>query len=304
MADPIRAAGAVVLRPAQRQEAADTGELEVLVVHRPYREDWSLPKGKVEADEEVHCTAVREVAEETGVQITLGQPLPDVEYQVPTKKGMRDKVVHWWLGTAIGAEPRTADQEVDLVRWVSLPEADRLLTYDDERQLVQVAAARPKTTVLLVLRHGQARSRDSWQGDDEARPLTDKGDAQATALGELLPIWGPRRIISSPAWRCVATVLAYSSQAQLTIERQTMLTESHGAAHPQQVRQACAEWTRQIAASGTPTMVCGHRPVLPLMLDGFGLPEQSFATAEFVVAHVRSDLGIEALEQLRPRWVL
>jgi 8-oxo-(d)GTP phosphatase len=71
--DEIRAAGAVVRRPAERSR-------DVLLVHRPKYDDWSLPKGKLELGEHVLLAAVREVAEETGLQVTLGRRLPPVHY--------------------------------------------------------------------------------------------------------------------------------------------------------------------------------------------------------------------------------
>ena len=70
----IVAAGAVVLRP-------DHGG-EVLLVHRPRYDDWSWPKGKQDPGEHVTATAVREVLEETGVEIRLGRPLPPQWYAV------------------------------------------------------------------------------------------------------------------------------------------------------------------------------------------------------------------------------
>ena len=61
----VRAAGAVVTRKGG----------EVLLVHRPKYDDWSFPKGKQDPGEHVTVTAVREVLEETGVEIRLGRPL-------------------------------------------------------------------------------------------------------------------------------------------------------------------------------------------------------------------------------------
>ena len=72
---PIRAAGALVWREKGKH-------LEVLLIHRPSYDDWSFPKGKVKERESLRTCAVREVAEETGVTITLGQPLPTTRYTV------------------------------------------------------------------------------------------------------------------------------------------------------------------------------------------------------------------------------
>ena len=70
-ADEVRAAGAVLWRPAG-------GGSQVALVHRPKYDDWSFPKGKLDPGEHVLLAAVREVAEETGLRVTLGRRLPPV----------------------------------------------------------------------------------------------------------------------------------------------------------------------------------------------------------------------------------
>ena len=68
--DPdVIAAGAVVVRKGA-----------VLLVHRPKYDDWSFPKGKQDPGEHDVATAVREVLEETGVEVRLGLPLPSTAY--------------------------------------------------------------------------------------------------------------------------------------------------------------------------------------------------------------------------------
>ena len=63
----VRAAGCAVWR------RSNGAELETALVHRPKYDDWSLPKGKPEADEHLLQTAVREVAEETGLDVVVGR---------------------------------------------------------------------------------------------------------------------------------------------------------------------------------------------------------------------------------------
>src|SRR5439155_13944430 len=70
MREIVRAAGGVIARRDQR------GEIEVLLIHRPHRQDWSFPKGKVDAGETDEACALREVEEETGLRCTLGSELP------------------------------------------------------------------------------------------------------------------------------------------------------------------------------------------------------------------------------------
>ena len=91
----IRAAGAVLWRPG-----ADGPE--VALVHRRRYDDWSLPKGKSLPGEHVLLTAVREVAEETGVRVVLGPRLPSTHYQ---QHGNRPKTVDYWAAKAAGGAP-------------------------------------------------------------------------------------------------------------------------------------------------------------------------------------------------------
>jgi 8-oxo-dGTP pyrophosphatase MutT (NUDIX family) len=130
----LEAAGAVVLADGA------TG-VQVLVVHRPRYDDWTLPKGRLEAGERPADAALREVTEETGVTVRIVGALPPTTYPVPEG----DKTVHWFAAvphpTAAGpAGPVDAD-EVDEVRWVGQAEAIALLTHPQEHDLVRTAIA-------------------------------------------------------------------------------------------------------------------------------------------------------------------
>ena len=63
----VRAAGGIISRRNER------GEVEVLLIHRPGHDDWSLPKGKLEPGETDEECALREVWEETGLRCALGR---------------------------------------------------------------------------------------------------------------------------------------------------------------------------------------------------------------------------------------
>ena len=115
----VRAAGGAVWR------RASDGGLEVLLVHRPRYDDWSLPKGKCDRGEEDEACAHREVAEETGLSCSLGPELPSQRYV--DQRG-RDKVVRYWAMTVVAGEGRL-DHEVDEVAWLALADAKRGLTY-------------------------------------------------------------------------------------------------------------------------------------------------------------------------------
>ena len=102
------------------------------VVHRPKYDDWSLPKGKLEAGEGWEEAALREVAEETGLECELGAELSPTSYR--DRKG-RSKTVRWWLMRS-GGGPLGSDHEVDEVRWVAVAEAGGLLDYEADRELL------------------------------------------------------------------------------------------------------------------------------------------------------------------------
>jgi 8-oxo-dGTP pyrophosphatase MutT (NUDIX family) len=111
--------------------------LEVLIIHRPRRQDWTFPKGKVEAGETPETCALREVEEETGLRCRLGDELPST-FHIDHKG--RLKMVRYWAMYPIGgtAGPRN---EVDAVRWVHLDVAARVLTYERDRGLLKTFRA-------------------------------------------------------------------------------------------------------------------------------------------------------------------
>ncbi len=126
----VRAAGGVLLRFA--------GEaVEVAVIHRPKYEDWSLPKGKLDAGEGYEQAAVREVEEETGMRAELGPELGPVSYR--DRKG-RTKLVRYWLMRPLDGE-FAPGSEVDELRWLDPEAATELLSYEHDAALVREAVA-------------------------------------------------------------------------------------------------------------------------------------------------------------------
>jgi 8-oxo-dGTP diphosphatase len=284
-ADPIVAAGAVVTRRGGR---------EVLVVHRPKYDDWSFPKGKRDPGEHVTATAVREVREETGIPIRLGRPLPQQAYLVTSG---RTKVVHYWIGRVAG-DPAAGDlddwvpnDEVDRVRWLTIDEAARSLSYVEDVELLGQLADEPRRThALVVVRHAQARPRTEWRGPDPERPLTDHGFAQAAALAPVLAAYDVARLVTSPSVRCVQTVQPYADARGLKLREVEGLSEERFTGR--RVRRVLDDLLdrRQGVAA------CSHRPVLPLLLDALGVDTAPLEPADLVVCHHRKG-RILALER-------
>ena len=129
----VKASGGVVWR----QGGAG---VELVVVHRPRYDDWSLPKGKLDPGESWEDAALREVDEEVGLRCRLGAELPPVSY---TDQKGRAKVVRYWLmEPEDGAARFTPNDEVDEMRWVDPGTAARLLSYPHDVALVRAAQER------------------------------------------------------------------------------------------------------------------------------------------------------------------
>ncbi len=127
----IRAAGGLPIRRGAG------GGLEVAVVHRPGRQDWSFPKGKLDPGESFEDAAVREVAEETGYACRLGRFIGHAEYR--DRKGRPKLVVYWAMPVTGGSF--TPNGEVDELRWLDVGDATPLLTYQRDRELLEILVA-------------------------------------------------------------------------------------------------------------------------------------------------------------------
>lgn len=138
--DVVEAAGGLVWRPVE-------GGVEVLLVHRPLRDDWTLPVGRVEPGEDLGACALREVREESGYTCEIGPLLTVLE--VPT--GDRIHRFHIFEMTAVSGE-FVPNPETDDVVWLSPHQAAERATYENVRSLLSdVGGSLP--------RHGSGRCR-------------------------------------------------------------------------------------------------------------------------------------------------
>jgi 8-oxo-dGTP pyrophosphatase MutT (NUDIX family) len=247
----VLAAGAVLWRASD-----DGAEPEVAVIHRPRYDDWSLPKGKVDAGESEPITAVREVAEETGYRAHLGRRLTSVRYRVETQ-GI--KKVQYWAARTVDGEFRPND-EVDELKWLPVSAAIKQVQYPHDRKVLRRFAKLPADTeTILIVRHGTAGSKSRYKGDDRLRPLDKRGLAQAESLVGQLLAFGADTLYAADRVRCEQTLGPLAEELGVAIHKEPLLTEEAYADD----RKAARRRILEIAASGGTPVICTQGKVIP-----------------------------------------
>lgn len=307
---PVLAAGAICWRIVD-------GKARILLVHRGAHADVSLPKGKVDPGETLPQTAVREIREETGLDITLGAPLGTVEYMLPNG---RDKVVYYWSAEvddhALQLARFQANDEIAGLEWLDLDKARKKLTYEHDRDVVDRFAKRLKkdrarTFAIVAVRHGKAVDPASWDGPDATRPLMQRGTDQAASIARGIAAYSPERIISSTAARCLATVRPLSELTGVPIKSTAAISQDSY----EDGEDAVADVVAKRLKRRVNAVLCSHGPVLPLILTELAAqtgtePDDAMRrsalldTGDFTVVHVSrkggKKHGIVAVETHSP----
>ncbi|WP_150307966.1 NUDIX hydrolase [Planctomonas psychrotolerans] len=305
----VYAAGGVVWRQVDDR-------VLVLLIHRTRHRDFSLPKGKLDPGETLPQAAVREIAEETGIRVTLGLPLGAVDY--PIANG-RTKEVHYWAteatDAAVAASTFSPNAEVDGLEWLPIPAALGRLSYASDIDVLQLFAdmhdhGTLRTFALLTLRHGKAVQPFEWEDSDASRPLSAQGHAQASAIVPTLAAFGPRTLISSSARRCIETLEPTAAALGRPLKTTNAISqdayESHGGSVPRIVQKRLAK--RRTA------VLCSHSPVLPEILHEIAIATSTpsalrltragmLSPGEFTVVHLSATdpaAGILAVETHSP----
>jgi 8-oxo-dGTP diphosphatase len=288
----VQAAGAVCWREVN-------GSIQVLVVHRAQRADVSLPKGKVDPGESPPQTAVREIAEETGLSIALGAPLGTIEYTMP---GGREKIVFYWAAEvkakAIAASTFSPNQEIAALEWLPLKSARAKLSYDRDRDVLDRFAARVKsgtarTFPIIVLRHGKAVPPATWDGPDVTRPLMHRGIEQSRNVAPSIAAWGPRKLISSTAVRCLDTIRPLSDVTGIPVTASESISQDGF----EEGTASVSETVRKRLRKGRAVVLCSHGPVIPEIIREIAAATNSpydaplrragmLSTSEYSVLHV------------------
>ncbi|MGH3157963.1 MAG: NUDIX hydrolase [Streptosporangiaceae bacterium] len=269
------------------------GGLEVAVIHRPGRDDWTFPKGKLEPGEHVLAGAVREVTEETGIRPVLGPPLATVRYQV---EGRPKRVDYWAARVDAPAGPFVPNSEVATLEWLPAAQAASRLSYPHDAAMLEhlESVAAWGSVPCILLRHAPAGRKSAWPGDDLLRPLDPSGAADAEVLADLLGCYAPRRVVSSAAERCLGTVRPYAERIGASIEAVPEFATGPGVAGDR--AEAARRCMTELISRPDPMVVCAHRENLPVLLDqalavlDSDLPADNWAPPKsgFWVLHVAS----------------
>jgi 8-oxo-dGTP pyrophosphatase MutT (NUDIX family)/phosphohistidine phosphatase SixA len=306
----VYAAGGVVWRVVD-------GKLRVLLIHRTKYRDVTLPKGKVDPGEMLAETAVREIHEETGIRVALGVPVGVSRYRLPSK---RIKIVHYWAAEATEAAIRASafvpNKEIAALEWVSPKKALRRLSYPVDTEIMETFVRLLdegvlRTFPIVALRHAKALPREEWKGKDAARPLSPRGRRQAASIVGPLLAFGVRRIVSSPAVRCVETVKPLSDAIGRKIETSALIGQDAWEEGKSDARTVVGDRVR----ARKPSVLCSHGPVLPDILSELALATgtlrgsylgsaSALDLAAFSVVHMSVDnpgSGIVAIETHIPK---
>lgn len=235
---------------------------KIAIIHRPHRQDWSFPKGKIDGSDTAPATAVRETLEETGMKVTLRQPLSTQEYIFD---GL-PKTVFYWRASLNEDSDFIPNDEADQLVWVSLKSALKLLTYEVDRDLAREAFNSVATKPLILLRHATSEKRVEWADrysrnvpPDSFRPLTPDGIMQSHLIADLLDAFGVTKIVSSDSIRCISTVSPYAASKELALEAHQILSELGWAVN----NQPGVRLVKKLAKLNDSIVICGHRPALP-----------------------------------------
>ena len=291
-------------------------DFELCLVYRPKYDDWSWPKGKNEDNESHRHTAVREVGEETGYAVALGPHIAQIEYPLEnegkksiSKSGAKNnsqnnnktevvKRIHYWMMReidensamrrlpAFGPIKPAKPTEIGNIIWLTPSKARKKLTHDSDRKVLdafleKLHAGQTEYKTLILVRHGKAESRKSWQGSEATRPITPLGYAASYALGRELACYAPNRIVSSPWKRCVETVATFAHDSSLPIEQIAELTEDHHENKPKSTLSVLISEIQNLdcnvkntqntqnteANINNSTVMCLHRPIICTFFD-------------------------------------
>lgn len=265
MTREILAAGTVCWRRVS-DSTSNTSQLMVLLIHRTKQGDVSFPKGKLDPGESMPQAAVRETREETGLEVSLGVNLGTIQYSIGDTA---TKTVQYWAAEITPkralASTFSPNGEVQALEWVAADQARELLSYKADRKLFDVFLRLASHDLLdsfsvTLLRHAKAEPRSPLSPADHLRPLTTLGDEQADRLVPSLAAFGPRRLHTSTALRCVETITPLAEHLGRRVREHTALSQDYwDEGDLADMRKLIGK----VVKRGKNAVLCSHRPVLP-----------------------------------------
>ena len=177
--------------------------------------------------------------------------------------------------------------EISNILWLTPSKARKKLTHDSDREVLdafleRLHTCRARYSTLILVRHGKAESRKTWQGSEATRPITPLGSAASYALARELACYAPNKILSSPWKRCVETIGFFASDCSMKIEEIPELTEDYHEKNPQDTLNVLIDTIAQLvhcdkndnyattnttsttntANTTSTTAMCLHRPII------------------------------------------
>jgi 8-oxo-dGTP pyrophosphatase MutT (NUDIX family) len=131
--EPVSAGGIVYREVGSR--------IETVLCGRDLPVRWSLAKGTPDPGETLEQTALREVREETGLDVEIQEPIKSIDYWFADREGevRYHKTVHFYLMVPIGGATDQHDPEFDVVQWFPCDEALQSLAYANEVEVLRQA---------------------------------------------------------------------------------------------------------------------------------------------------------------------
>ena len=201
--DSIMAAGGIVLRRQQPPLIA--------VVRLRKRDEWVLPKGKLDSGETPRAAAKREVLEETGHDVTMHEFLGTLVYET----GSRSKVVHYWRMEACGGQTRELMSDIRAVDWLPLDAALARLSRGHERAFLENVGP-------MALEAFSRRPRAKAAAQNKAQPSKKRRGRPAAAPA--LPPAAPPPVSPPPALELPSIVVP--DESPLALDEVAIMAES------------------------------------------------------------------------------
>lgn len=213
------------------------GTVEVGLVHRTKRGDWSIPKGGADRGERALACSKRELFEETGLVALLEHELPTIRY---FDRKRREKTVRYWAAEVV-AGSFSPNEEIADFRWETPVAAIKLLTHARERAIVLALANyldnqghntyEGRQNATLIIRGAAALEAEEWEESDASRPLTDVGIEISRALPMIAATFGITQVLSATTRRSIETVKPLASRFKLDVNVTSLLDEGQPCGH-------------------------------------------------------------------------